>query len=104
MYEDKIVDRLFNENENHISREQFISAIEGNVFDFAEEFKDGITNIIKGKKFRSFKIEEDVKQEQGVCADCIESIEDGSADWMFNPQKLRFMFRYYYRKYEKIDE
>ena len=68
--------------------------------DKAEEFKDRVFNTFQ------FKVEvpHENDHEDGTCGDCMDSIEDGSADWLFNAMKLRLLFRNHYLKFENIDD
>lgn len=40
LYQEKFIDRLFDENDNNITKEKFITAVIGDLADKAEEFKD----------------------------------------------------------------
>jgi hypothetical protein len=93
MFETRFIDRLFDDNDNKINRKSFVSAITGDFGDKAEEFKDKLVNILKFKS----DIPHEQDHEDGTCNSCMDSIEDGSADWLFSAFKLRLLFRNHYR-------
>lgn len=86
MYEDKIIEKIFTENQNVMTKDEFVKAIQPRLIDLGE------LNIFKKKD------DHDSEHEHGNDKnDCEkDSIDygDGPAEWIFSPDKLRPLYRH----------